>query len=125
MEENGDATLQPGDRVTVVGSPGGMNIWAIWTKLSDTPHHDSQGGSAVPDMTGVAWDGKNLVNVPDPTRPGYTFAGWYASADSTIQEGLAKVDNDIPYSVIAKANGLDRHLGTGHGRLPVRQVAAG
>lgn len=69
MEENGDATLQPGDKVTVVGSPGGMNIWAIWSKLSYTLHYDSQGGSSVPDLTGVAgWQEPRECRRPDASR---------------------------------------------------------
>ncbi len=52
-----------------------LTLYAQWTAIEYTVTFNSQGGSAVVSET-VAFDG--MVTEPaDPTRPGYTFNGWF------------------------------------------------
>ena len=44
---------------------------------------DSQGGSGMPELTGVERDAKIAKPAPDPTREGYTFGGWFKNSACT------------------------------------------
>ena len=56
-------------------------IYAKWTAVSQTLTFDSNGGTAV---TAITQNFGMTVNAPsDPTKPGYTFAGWYSDAGLT------------------------------------------
>jgi uncharacterized repeat protein (TIGR02543 family) len=53
-------------------------LYAKWTAITRTVAFDSQGGSSVASRT--VNDGAALGTLPtDPTRAGYTFAGWYSA----------------------------------------------
>ncbi|WP_189032792.1 InlB B-repeat-containing protein, partial [Paenibacillus albidus] len=57
-------------------------LYAKWTAdpaPSYTVNFDSQGGSAVTSVAGVS-SGATITAPTDPTRSGYTFAGWYKEA---------------------------------------------
>ncbi len=53
-------------------------LYAQWTAIDYTVSYSSQGGSAVASET-VAFNGM-ATEPSDPTRPGYTFLGWFDSA---------------------------------------------
>ena len=63
-------------------------LYARWTAGEYTVSFNSNGGSAVSPI-GVTY-GKKYGNLPLPTKPGYTFDGWYTdsgekvTADSTV-----------------------------------------
>ncbi|WP_337099389.1 InlB B-repeat-containing protein [Paenibacillus sp. YIM B09110] len=57
-------------------------LYAKWTAIpanTYTVTFDSQGGSDVDSATGVS-AGATITKPADPTRAGYTFAGWYREA---------------------------------------------
>lgn len=55
----------------------------VWT-LDIT--YDSQGGSAIADGDTTTTNGATITTLPtDPTRTGYTFAGWYTSSSGGTQ----------------------------------------
>lgn len=53
-----------------------------------TVSFNSNGGSAV--VNQVVEDGKTVSKPADPTREGYTFAGWYTSEDATQAYDFSK-----------------------------------
>jgi uncharacterized repeat protein (TIGR02543 family) len=56
-----------------------ITLYAKWTANSYTMTFNSNGGSAVADIT---QDFGSAVSAPTaPTKAGYTFAGWYSSAE--------------------------------------------
>lgn len=58
------------DKVT-----GNITLYTKWTINTCTITFNSQGGSIVPSIT---TNYNSTINIPpDPTRSGYTFAGWY------------------------------------------------
>jgi uncharacterized repeat protein (TIGR02543 family) len=70
--------------VTVSDGVGTVDITVPVTVTAAPPitytvSFDSQGGSAVASITGVA-AGSVITAPPAPTRPGYTFGGWYKEA---------------------------------------------
>jgi hypothetical protein len=61
---------------------GGANLTAQWTINQYTISFDSQGGTAVAPIT---LDYGSTVNAPaNPTKLGYTFAGWLPAVPSTM-----------------------------------------
>ena len=60
-------------------SAGHVRVYSISTSLSIT--YDSQGGSAVSDGDATTTVGGTIAALPtEPTRKGYTFAGWFTAA---------------------------------------------
>lgn len=50
--------------------------YAVWIPKEYTIHYNTDGGTTVPDKTGVHYADKGLIPAYDPTKTGYTFAGW-------------------------------------------------
>ncbi|MDR1916083.1 MAG: InlB B-repeat-containing protein [Synergistaceae bacterium] len=65
---------------------GNITLYAIWTPVSIGTTYavtfNSQGGSSVSPITGVA-SGSKITAPLTPTRSGYSFAGWYKDASVT------------------------------------------
>jgi uncharacterized repeat protein (TIGR02543 family) len=59
----------------------GITLYAKWTANSYTVSFNSNGGNAVNSQS-VAYNSVAIVPV-SPSRPGYTFAGWYGAAGLT------------------------------------------
>ena len=67
----------PADGITVYfGSDGSFYLQTE----SHTVTFHSNGGTDVAPVTGPAW---STITVPQPTKTGYTFAGWYTDEDCT------------------------------------------
>ncbi|MBQ4599617.1 MAG: InlB B-repeat-containing protein [Clostridia bacterium] len=72
------STYTVADTTTLYAKPKGYTVT-----------FDSNGGSAVASQT-VSRDGTATATKPaDPTREGYTFAGWYSDAGLTTEYGFA------------------------------------
>jgi len=118
------------------GSTGNRIYTAHWTEIPVTSYtvtFDSQGGSSVPSQTIPA---NGLVIQPtDPTRAGYTFAGWYkepacttswnfltdtVTSTLTLYAGWAA---PATYTVIAMPNTADYGSVSGGGTLVVLRAA--
>src|SRR5690554_3394964 len=62
-----------------IGSIGNLTLYAKWTLNSYTLSFNSNGGSPV---TAITQDYATTVSKPtDPTKVGYTFAGWYSDSN--------------------------------------------
>ncbi|MEK3910225.1 InlB B-repeat-containing protein [Paenibacillus sp. FSL H7-0331] len=57
-----------------------LTLYAKWTPNTYTVTFDSQGGGGVASIQ--AKTGETITAPTTPTRPGYTFGGWYKEADS-------------------------------------------
>jgi uncharacterized repeat protein (TIGR02543 family) len=75
---DGVTVYQPGDTYTVASS--GVALTATWEKKTYEVNFDSQGGSEVSSATFNNVDA--FVEPSEPTKPGYTFAGWSRTIDS-------------------------------------------
>lgn len=93
-----------------------MTVYAKWVKISYTVYFESNGGSAVSDVTLSA--GNNLTMPTDPTRTGYTFAGWYKdynlseafTASTSITSDMTLYakwlsDSETTYTITFESNG--------------------
>ena len=68
--------FNPGATYTLAGS---VTLYAQWIpNVTDVLTFNSQGGSAVADVSGL--DGTTVTLPAGPTLAGYTFAGWFAAA---------------------------------------------
>jgi uncharacterized repeat protein (TIGR02543 family) len=60
---------------------GAVSLVAHWTKKSYPVSFDTDGGSTAPATQSVLFNDTASAPV-DPTKAGYTFAGWFAGADA-------------------------------------------
>lgn len=77
------------DKLTVSGSmpDSDVTVDVTYTAKDYTVTHESNGGSTVPSQT-VKYN--ETANKPaDPTKSGYTFAGWYTEEKFTNKYGFA------------------------------------
>ena len=68
---------------TTVTTAGNHTLYAHWTANKYTVSFDSQGGSSISAKT-VTY-GSAYGTLSNPTRTGYTFAGWYTAASGGSQ----------------------------------------
>ncbi|XRG78623.1 InlB B-repeat-containing protein [Rossellomorea sp. GAMAL-10_SWC] len=70
-----------------------MILYAKWSINSYTIHYNSNGGSQVADKT-ANYD--SVIDLPKPTRTGYTFVGWYTDAALKTSVGSSvRLTSDI------------------------------
>jgi uncharacterized repeat protein (TIGR02543 family) len=76
-QADSESTLTPTSSVT---SPGKLaTLSARWTPNSYTVSFDTQGGSDPTPASLSVSSGSTHGALPAPTKPGYTFAGWYTA----------------------------------------------
>ena len=63
---------------------GNHTLYAQWTAKTLTITFDANGGSVSPTTKTVKY-GELYGTLPTPTRPGYTFAGWYSTPSGGIK----------------------------------------
>lgn len=66
--------------------------YAVWTPKEYTVHYNTDGGATVPDKTGVHYTDTGLTPADNPTKPGYTFAGW--------EKDTVKIIADTAYNTL-------------------------
>ena len=81
-EANGTKNIA--DKITVLNGSTSVNVYAI-IKEGYWVSFNSDGGSAIDSQFVLNGDNLDLDKIPDPTKPGYTFDGWY--------NGSYKVEN--------------------------------
>jgi uncharacterized repeat protein (TIGR02543 family) len=77
-----------------------ITLMAQWTEITGyTVYYNTNGGTpgSITPKTGVKWTDANLLPAFDPTRAGYTFAGW----NVTTGGSGTNVSNAAAYSVLA------------------------
>ncbi|GHT07179.1 hypothetical protein AGMMS49525_16200 [Bacteroidia bacterium] len=86
------------------GSSGDKEFWARWTPpLTFIVTFDGNGGSAIAPLTIGEYE--KIPKPADPTRPGFTFGGWYSNNtaydfDTRITEATTLTAKWIKYTVI-------------------------
>ncbi|WEV67295.1 InlB B-repeat-containing protein [Bifidobacterium sp. ESL0769] len=107
---------------------GNKTLYAKWKVNHYTVHFDSNGGSAVPDQSGLTYN-SHATKPTSPTRPGYDFEGW-----ETIDGSGNHADFDFNTSITGdtvlhakwKAHQNTVHFDTGGGStLPDQTVTSG
>jgi uncharacterized repeat protein (TIGR02543 family) len=66
------ASYNPNETITLTSN---ISLYAIWGSLY-TVSFDTDGGSAISAISGIA-AGAKISKPDDPTKPGYSFGGWY------------------------------------------------
>ena len=69
------------------GQTSDFTLYAQWTEVLDVSYDiNYAGGSAVADGDATTTTGGSIATLPtDPTRAGYTFAGWYTASSGGTQ----------------------------------------
>lgn len=77
-----------------------ITLYAHWTEIPKTKYvvtFDPQGGECM-----VAYiemeEGEELTTIPDATKNGYTFAGWYDSTNNPVYPGITITSNITLYA---------------------------
>jgi uncharacterized repeat protein (TIGR02543 family) len=65
-------SYNPNEKITLTSN---ISLYAIWGSLY-TVSFDTGGGSEIPPIANVA-KGEKIGKPDDPTKPGYSFRGWY------------------------------------------------
>ena len=87
---------------TIVQITEDQTLYAQWSKLSYTVSFDPAGGEFVGDDSPISVkNGETYPALPEVTRVGYGFAGWYLHGDIEIKEGdtVAITSNSWAYAV--------------------------
>jgi uncharacterized repeat protein (TIGR02543 family) len=92
--ENGGGTKYT--EKTVHRIDASIVLYASWTANGYTLSFDAQGGTVSPAIQSVTYEEK-VGDLPTPTRGGYTFGGWYTSANG----GGTRYSKDSNYSKAA------------------------
>ena len=73
---------------------GHVRVYSVSTAATLNITYDSQGGSAVSDGDATTTSGGSISVLPtDPTRDGYTFAGWFTAASDGTQITAGEAHN--------------------------------
>ena len=90
---------------TTVTQTSAHTLWARWTDNAATTctvSFDAQGGAVSPESKGVT-AGQMYGTLPTPTRPGYTFVGWFTAASSgTLVNAATTVTQTADHTVWAR-----------------------
>ena len=65
-------------------------------KTGYTVKYDTTGGSSVADLNNVSWNQENLIPAENPTKKGFSFAGWIC--------GRVKVSETTRYGAVATSD---------------------
>ena len=92
-----------------------LTLYAVWQEKTYTVTFDTGGGSAIEPQT-VSWGHKAKRPSADPTRIGYTFAGWASDENRTkVHNFDAAVEQDTTvYAVWMPESGDSVHTVTYH-----------
>ena len=73
---------------------GHVRVYSVSTAATLNITYDSQGGSAISDGDATTTSGGSISVLPtDPTRDGYTFAGWFTAASDGTQITAGEAHN--------------------------------
>lgn len=80
--------------------------YAVWIPKEYTIHYNTDGGTAIPDKTGVHYADKGLIPADNPTKTGYIFAGWEKDTvkitGETVYSDLVADDTVMEVTLTAK-----------------------
>ena len=89
-----EATIKAGDEVTATKDAPNKTIYAVWQEIKYTVTFDSNGGTAVSSQS--VKSGATATKPTNPTRSGYTFAGWYTDNE--------KFNNKYDFNTLVTGN---------------------
>ena len=74
---------------------GSTTLWVKWKPNQYTVKLDANGGTVSPESITVTYDG-TYSNLPDPTRTGYFFNGWFPENGAQISNpDVVKITSDL------------------------------
>ena len=83
-QDGGGAVILPGAQYLLLGDG---SFWAVWTpEIYSVEYLDSKGATLSANTSYQV--GSTPLTLPFPTRPGYTFLGWFDSSVSGSQVGI-------------------------------------
>jgi uncharacterized repeat protein (TIGR02543 family) len=82
---------------------GTVTLYARWTPENHTITWNSNGGSAITPDTSTVVHGETVALPPQPTRPGFIFAGWRIGSDSGAVFTASTHVTDS-YTIVARWN---------------------
>jgi len=76
-----------------------VTLYAVWTINNYTVNYNTDGGTpaTIAAKTGVKWSDTNLLPASNPTKAGFTFAGWNVTAGGSG----TNVSNNAAYGSLA------------------------
>ena len=86
-----------------------LALTAIWTANTNTITFDTNGGTLDSTTMTVTYD--QAYNLPEPTRTGYTFNGWYDSNGERVVNGEWNRTSDVALTAHWTANSYTVTLG--------------
>ena len=83
-------------------------LYAKWTANPQALQFDARGGEAVTPVTGKTDDAVNDRHMPVTSRTGYTFGGWYTSADEAAKPASERgaAETQLPEKFPATDSGV-------------------
>ena len=100
------------DYIIEAGTIGDKQFTAHWEANKYNVHFDSNGGEEIEDKE-YTYDSN--VNLPTPTRVGYTFLGWYYN-NQKIELTKWNIPNDCDFVAYWKVNKYNVHFNTNGAR---------
>ena len=95
-----DVYMQPREEITLTGN---KTIYAYWTAKKYTVSFDGNGVSVIPPVKNVTYD-STYGDLPTPTRPGYTFNGWYYAGNNITSSTILKTSQNHTLTASWTAN---------------------
>lgn len=120
-------TYQPGQSFTMFHA--NSSLYARWDANNYVVNFDAQGGTPTPVQQSVAY-GDTLIRPQNPTKYGYSFAGWFTDSVYTTQWDFGRDTVTSNLTLFAKWTALSRYTvsfntGSGGTAIPSQNVYAG
>jgi uncharacterized repeat protein (TIGR02543 family) len=92
--------------VIATGTTGNIELTATWELITYTVTFDANGGNAVSLASALTGVGGKLASLPEPTRSGYSFTGWFTAESGGTQITTSTVfDTDSTIYAQWRSNG--------------------
>jgi len=125
---NGEVNYLDGGNYTMGIEPE-VRLYAVWKIVNYDILYELDGGENSPENKTNYTVHSGTILLHDPSKPGYTFEGWYTDAAKTVK--ISQFDASLLATVklyanwIANSNSLVFHPGDGGGTMKTLQIETG